>query len=64
MSTPKFQGLRVEFLNARHISLSADVLALIDPSDPKVVRIFDIISGKPSTVTITHSTEIVEMELN
>jgi hypothetical protein len=37
---------------------------LIDPSDPKVVRIFDIISGKPSTVTITHSTEIVEMELN
>jgi intraflagellar transport protein 80 len=64
VSTPKFQGLRVEFLNARHISLSADVLALIDPSDPKVVRIFDIISGKPSTVTITHSTEIVEMELN
>ena len=64
MSTPKFQGLRVEFLNARHISLSADVLALIDPSDPKVVRIFDIISGKPSTVTITHSTEIIEMELN
>ena len=64
VSTPKFQGLRVEFLNARHISLSADVLALIDPSDPKVVRIFDIISGKPSTVTINHSTEIVEMELN
>ena len=50
VSTPKFQGLRVEFLNARHISLSADVLALIDPSDPKSVRIFDIISGKQSTV--------------
>lgn len=64
MSTPKFQGLRVEFLNARHISLSADVLALIDPTDPKIVRVFDIISGKPSTVTINHSTEIVEMELN
>ena len=64
MSTPKFQVLRVEFLNARHISLSADVLALIDPTDPKIVRVFDIISGKPSTVTINHSTEIVEMELN
>jgi intraflagellar transport protein 80 len=64
VSTPKFQGLRVEFLNARHISLSADVLALIDPTDPKIVRVFDIISGKPSTVTINHSTEIVEMELN
>jgi len=64
VSTPKFQGLRVEFLNARHIALSSDVLALIDPMDPKVVRVFDIVSGKPSTVTITHTTEIVEMELN
>lgn len=54
----------MEFLNARHISLSADVLALTDPTDPKIVRVFDIISGKPSTVTINHSTEIVEMELN
>ena len=44
--------------------MSADVLALIDPTDPKIVRVFDIISGKPSTVTINHSTEIVEMELN
>ncbi len=52
VSTPKFQGLRVEFLNARHISLSADVLSLIDPSDPKNIRIFDIVSGKQSTVTI------------
>ena len=64
ISTPKFQGLRVEFLNARHISLSSDVLALIDPVDPKIIRIFDIISGKSSTVTISHSTEILEMELN
>jgi intraflagellar transport protein 80 len=64
VSTPKFQGLRVEFLNARHISLSADVLALIDPIDPKVIRVFDIVSGKASTVTINHTTEILEMELN
>lgn len=64
ISTPKYQGLRVEFLNKRHLSLSSDVLALIDPSNPKVVRIFDIISGKASNVSIEHSTEIVEMELN
>ena len=64
ISTPKYQGLRVEFLNKRHLSLSSDVLALIDPSNPKVVRVFDIISGKASTVSIEHSTEIIEMELN
>jgi len=47
-----------------HLSMSSDVLAMIDPADPKVVRVFDIISGKPSNVTITHTTEIVEMEVN
>ena len=46
LSQPKYQGLRVEFLNKRHISLSGDVLALIDPVAPKIVRLFDILSGK------------------
>jgi len=49
ISSPKYQGLRVEFLNKRHISLSNDVLAIIDPMQSKVVRLFDIISGKPQT---------------
>jgi len=29
--------------------LSNDVLALIDPMQSKIVRLFDIVSGKPST---------------
>jgi intraflagellar transport protein 80 len=64
ISSPKYQGLRVEFLNSRHLSVSSDILAVIDPTNSKIVRIFDIISGKPSTVNIEHSTEIVEMDLN
>lgn len=64
ISSPKYQGLRVEFINARHLSVSSDVLGLVDPTNPKMVRIFDIISGKPSSVTIEHSTEIIEMDLN
>jgi len=64
ISSPKYQGLRVEFLNQRHLSVSSDVLALIDPSNPKVVRVFDIMSGKPASVQIEHTTEIIEMELN
>jgi intraflagellar transport protein 80 len=36
-------------LNKRHISISSDVLAIIDPTNPKIVRVFDIMSGKPST---------------
>ena len=64
VSTPKYQGLRVEFLNQRHISLSSDVLAVIDPSNPKMVRVFDIQSGKDTNTPIQHSTEIIEMDLN
>jgi intraflagellar transport protein 80 len=51
-------------LNKRHISLSSDVLALIDPVSPKTVRIFDIMSGKLEATQIEHSTDIMEMELN
>lgn len=64
VSSPKYQGLRVEFLNQRHISLSSDVLSVIDPSNPKLVKIFDIMSGKPTNVPMEHSTEILEMDLN
>jgi len=64
ISQPKQQGLRVEFLNTRHISLSSDVLALLDTVNPKIIRIFDIASGKPSPVQIEHTTEITDVGLN
>ena len=64
VSKPTLSGLRVEFLNKRHLSLSGDSLALIDPMKPKIVRVFDIVSGKPAATLIEHSTEIIEMDLN
>lgn len=64
VSKPTMSGLRVEFLNKRHLSISGDVLALIDPTKPKVVRVFDIMTGKPAASQIEHSTEIIEMDLN
>ena len=64
ISSPKYQGLRIEFLNKRHIAISSDVLALIDPISPKLVRIFDVLSGRLETTQIEHSCEIMEMELN
>lgn len=42
ISSPKAQGLRVEFLNVNSISLSSDVIGIIDTTNPKVIRIFDI----------------------
>lgn len=64
ISSPKYQGLRVEFLNKRSISLSSDVVAVIDTTNTKVIRIFEIATGKPMNVNIENSSEIIEMQLN
>jgi hypothetical protein len=39
----------VEFITKRHISISSDVLAVVDPTNPKVVKVFDVISGKATS---------------
>jgi intraflagellar transport protein 80 len=64
MSSPKYSGLRVEFLNKRLVSLSTDVIMILDTSNPKIIRCFDIVSGKPAVVNIEHSLEITELILN
>ena len=64
VASPKFAGLRVEFLNKRLVSLSPDVVAIVDTSNTKIVRVFDMSSGKPAATTIEHTLEIVELSLN
>ena len=56
--------MRVEFMNKKGVSLSTDVLAVIDTSNNKFIHIFDIFSGKAGTNPIEHSTEVVEIGLN
>eukprot|EP00357_Protocruzia_adherens_P036295 CAMPEP_0115012696 /NCGR_PEP_ID=MMETSP0216-20121206/24908_1 /TAXON_ID=223996 /ORGANISM="Protocruzia adherens, Strain Boccale" /LENGTH=748 /DNA_ID=CAMNT_0002381837 /DNA_START=628 /DNA_END=2874 /DNA_ORIENTATION=+ len=64
LCNPKQSGLRVEFLNQRTLTLSHDILAFVDTSNAKIIRLFDVVSGKPLPKTIEHSLEIVEMALN
>ena len=39
-------------------------MAVIDPSNPKSVKVFDIMSGKITDSTIDHTTEIIQVDLN
>ena len=48
LSQPKFQGLRPESLSADCVSLSSDVIAILDQTDMKTVRVFDVLTGRPS----------------
>lgn len=57
ISSPKFQGMKVE-------SISSDVIALLDKNNPKLIRLFDVISGKALNSNIENSNEIISLQLN
>ena len=46
IASPKYSGMKLEFLNKRLISLSIDVIAMVDSGNPKLIRIFEIGSTK------------------
>ncbi|CAG9464610.1 unnamed protein product [Pedinophyceae sp. YPF-701] len=43
---PRLTGLLPELLSAHMLALSSDTLAVVDPANPKVVRLFDASVGK------------------
>ena len=61
---PRFQGLRTEFLNSSCISLSPDVLAVVDSSDVRKVRFFNAMNGNPIGSDLTHTADIIDVSLN
>lgn len=64
VSTPNFPGLRVETLNHRTISMSRDLIAILDPSNNKQVRVFDVASGRPRGKPVVHTQDILEVDLS
>ncbi|KAJ1457066.1 WD40-repeat-containing domain protein [Pelagophyceae sp. CCMP2097] len=67
LSSPKFPGLRPEAMSSSAISLSSDVVAIIDASDRKVVRCFDVATGRPitgSAAVLQHKAEMTMVALN
>ncbi|KAJ3086032.1 Intraflagellar transport protein 80 [Quaeritorhiza haematococci] len=79
MSSPKYPGLRPEFLHMQTLALSGDVVAVRDRADEKAIYLFDVATGKPlqnisqegagqgqqqQPGIIRHSVEVVEMALS
>ncbi|OMJ95505.1 hypothetical protein SteCoe_1102 [Stentor coeruleus] len=64
MSNPKFSGLRVEFLSSGLVSISNELVSVVDTSNGKIVRLFELISGKPSSHNAEHTQEVIEVALN
>ena len=64
ISTPKYTGMKPEYLNKRCVSISAELIALIDSSNPKIIRIFEIGSTKQAGAVLEHGVEITDISLN
>jgi intraflagellar transport protein 80 len=64
LSAPKLAGLQPEFLNRSCLTLSNDVLALVDRTDGRTVRLFETASGRPLGDPLAHHLEVVEVALN
>jgi len=47
ISSVKWPGMRSELMNKENASLSTDIIVFIDQTDNKLIRIFDVVSGKP-----------------
>lgn len=64
-SSPKYPGLRAEFLTPQNISIMKDILAVKDRADETLIHLFDVNSGAPfGEGSIKHVTDILEIGLS
>eukprot|EP01038_Epipyxis_sp_PR26KG_P012029 gene12029-16102_t len=61
--SPKFQGLRSDYLTRDMVSLSADTLVVVDSSDNKNIQVIDTSSGRVLG-RIAHNAEVTNVYLN
>jgi intraflagellar transport protein 80 len=71
VSNPKIAGAKctivdnaVEFLNRKRVTMSNDIIAVIDSTNSKLIKFFEIANGKPLNFSIDHSLDIIEINLN
>eukprot|EP00607_Mallomonas_marina_P004382 CAMPEP_0182436838 /NCGR_PEP_ID=MMETSP1167-20130531/83886_1 /TAXON_ID=2988 /ORGANISM="Mallomonas Sp, Strain CCMP3275" /LENGTH=784 /DNA_ID=CAMNT_0024629435 /DNA_START=43 /DNA_END=2397 /DNA_ORIENTATION=+ len=63
LSSPRFQGLRPEYLTRDTVALSPDTVAVVDTVDSKNIHIMDAMNGRVQG-KLVHALEVVEVCLN
>jgi len=64
LTTIKFQGLRADFLNHSTLSVCRDAVCMVDPANPKQIRVFDCFTGRPVGNPIQHRLDVTKISLN
>jgi hypothetical protein len=51
-------------MSRKKISLSSDIISVIESSNPKMVKFYEIATGKPLNFTVEHTLPVIEINLN
>ena len=51
-------NIKDEFLSKKRLSISNDILAVVDSSNNKAIKFFDMSNGKIMNFTVEHTMEI------
>lgn len=51
-------------MNKKKLTISQDLLAIIDTNNSKIVRFYEVQTGKPTNFTLEHSLDISDINLN
>lgn len=51
-------------MNKKKISISQDILAIIDTNNSKIIRFYEVQNGKPTQFFLEHSLDVIDINLN
>lgn len=51
-------------MSKKKIALSSDILAVIESTNPKMIKFYEIATGKPLNFTVEHTLPVIEINLN
>lgn len=64
ISSIKATNVKYDFLNRKKLSISQDILAIIDTNNSKFVKFFEVQTGKPTNFVLEHNLDITDINLN
>jgi hypothetical protein len=54
----------VEFMSRKKIAISSDIIAVIESTNSKIIRFYEIATGKALNFTVEHTLAVIEINLN
>lgn len=51
-------------MSRKRLSISSDIIAVIESTNVKMIRLYEIATGKPLNFTVEHTLPVLEINLN